>query len=76
MMAQQIKAPLPLLVLDVIGSLMMLIGIIEHFGWFQLVPASWRFPYMIPVLLIGGLFLIMPYQFVIVLEALKRRRTE
>ena len=75
-MAQQIKAPLPLLILNMIGSLMMTVGIIEHFGWFQMIPDAWRFPYMIPVLLIGGVFLIMPYQFVIVLEALKRRRTE
>ena len=75
-MAQQIKAPLPLLILNMIGSLMMMIGIIEHFGWTKLVPDAWRFPYMLPVLLIGGLFLIMPYQFVIVLEALNRKRKE
>ncbi len=75
-MATQLKAPLPLLILDVIGSLMMLAGIIEHFGWFKVIPEAWSFPYQQAVLLIGGLFLITPYQFVIVLEALKRKRKE
>ncbi len=72
-MARTLKAPWPLLVLDIIGSLMMLVGIIEHFAWFPLLPEAWHFPYFQPVLLIGGLVLIMPYQFVILLEAMKRR---
>ena len=55
---------------------MMLAGIIEHFGWFKVIPEAWSFPYQQAVLLIGGLFLITPYQFVIVLEALKRKRKE
>jgi hypothetical protein len=72
-MRQPLKAPLPLLILDVIGSLLMLWGIIEHFDIVHLMPEAWRFPFYTPVLLVSGLLLIMPYQFMIVLEALKRR---
>ena len=72
-MNQPLKAPLPLLILDMIGSLLMLWGIVEHFGWLHLMPAAWQFPYYTPVLLVSGLLLIMPYQFKIVLEALRRR---
>ena len=72
-MAQRLKAPWPLLALDVLGCVMMLVGIIEHFAWFPLVRDAWRGPYVQPALPIGGLLLIMPYQFIILLEALKRR---
>ena len=72
-MNQPLKAPLPLLILDMIGSLLMLWGIVEHFGWLHLMPEAWQFPYYTPVLLVSGLLLIMPYQFKIVLEALRRR---
>ena len=72
-MNQPLKAPLPLLILDMIGSLLMLWGIVEHFGWLHLMPVAWQFPYYTPVLLVSGLLLIMPYQFKIVLEALRRR---
>ena len=30
----------PLLVLDVLGSLLMLCGLSEHFGWLTLMPAA------------------------------------
>ena len=72
-MNQPLKAPLPLLILDMIGSLLMLWGIVEHFGWLHLMPEAWQFPYYTPVLLVSGLLPIMPYQLKIVLEALRRR---
>ena len=72
-MSQPLKAPLPLLILDILGSVLMLWGIIEHFESVQLMPEAWRFPFYTPVLLVSGLLLIMPYQFKIVLEALRRR---
>ena len=72
-MSQPLKAPLPLLILDILGSVLMLWGIIEHFEIVQLMPEAWRFPFYTPVLLVSGLLLIMPYQFKIVLEALRRR---
>ena len=63
----------PLLVLDVLGSLLMLWGLIEHFGWLTLMPAAWHFPFYPAVLLVTGLLLIMPYQFAVVLAALRQR---
>lgn len=72
-MSRPLKAPLSFLILDMLGCLLMLLGLIEHFDWFHLVPEAWRFPYYIPVLLTLGLALIMPYQYKILLEALKLR---
>ena len=72
-MSQPLKAPLPLLILDILGSVLMLWGIIEHFEIVQLMPEAWRIPFYTPALLVSGLLLIMPYQFKIVLEALRRR---
>ncbi|MFC3913433.1 hypothetical protein ACFOSS_08150 [Pseudaeromonas sharmana] len=70
----QLRAPKPLLFLDILGSILLLWGLIEHFGWAQLMPEAWRFPYYQPVLLVTGLLLIAPYQFFIVVDALRQRR--
>ena len=69
----KLKAPMPLLIIDVVGSLLLLWGLIEHFGWAQLMPEAWRFPYYQPLLLVLGLLMIAPYQFFIVLDALRHR---
>ena len=41
-MNHPLKAPLPLLILDMIGSLLMLWGIVEHFSWLHLMPDVWQ----------------------------------
>lgn len=72
-MSAPLNVSKPLLVLDVLGSLLMLWGLIEHFGWYTLMPEAWRFPFYPAVLLVTGLLLITPYQFAVVLAALRQR---
>jgi len=66
------SVPFPLLLLDMLGSLLLLWGLLEQLAWVQWLPASWQVPFY-PLVLMGmGLLLVTPYQLALVLAFLRQ----
>lgn len=71
-MPPRLSVPRPLLQLDLLGSLLLLWGLLEQLAWVRWFPASWQFPFY-PLLLMGlGLMLVTPYQLALVLAVLRQ----
>ncbi len=71
-MTTKLSVPLPLLLLDMLGSLLLLWGLLEQLAWVQWLPVSWQVPFY-PLVLMGmGLLLVTPYQLALVLAVLRK----
>ena len=67
-----IKLSVPLLLLDLAGSLLLALGLVELFSPVgELVPAAFRFPYYAPVMIVLGGLLTLPF----LLDLLKQARS-
>jgi len=77
-MAQRIPIPLYAHILNIIGSLLLAWGIIEHFGLLHLLPADWYVNLgglgVDTLIILLGLVCIIPHQMIVVTAALNRRR--
>lgn len=79
-MAQRIPIPLYAHILNLIGSLLLAWGILEHFELFHLLPADWYVSLgglglgIDTLIILLGLVCIIPHQMIVVTAALNRRR--
>jgi len=77
-MAQRIPIPLYAHILNLIGSLLLAWGILEHFDLFHLLPATWYVSVaglaVDTLIILLGLVCIIPHQMLVVTAALNRRR--
>lgn len=65
--------PRYLLILDLLGSLLLLWDVLEQIGWARWLAADWQLPFY-PLVLMGlGLLLITPYQVALLLAILKQK---
>ncbi|WKE64579.1 chemotaxis protein [Gallaecimonas kandeliae] len=55
------RPPIPLLLLDMVGVLLLGLGLGEHFGDLGLVPPSLRFPHFDIALMAAGALLMLPF---------------
>lgn len=76
-MNKQLKllVPLPWLLLDMTGILLVMWGGMEFFKWVQWWPHAWHYPYYELLLMMIGFSLMTPYQ-VLLLMAVMRRMQE
>jgi hypothetical protein len=64
--------PLPWLLLDIVGILVVMWGGLEYFGWIQLWPVAWHYPYYELLLMMVGFFLMTPYQIMLLMAVMRR----
>jgi hypothetical protein len=64
--------PLPWLLLDMAGILLVMWGGFEYFGWLHWWPQAWHYPYYELLLMMIGFFMMTPYQVKLLMAVMRR----
>ncbi|TXH64597.1 MAG: hypothetical protein E6Q86_02605 [Tolumonas sp.] len=68
----KLLVPLPWLILDMFGILLVMWGGTEYFGWIHLWPQAWQYPYYELLLMMVGFFMMTPYQILLLMAVMRR----
>lgn len=64
--------PMRWLLLDMVGACMIFWAALEYFHWVQWWPQSWHWPFYQLIMMMIGLFLMTPYQILLLMAITKR----
>ena len=64
--------PLPWLLLDMAGILLVMWGGFEYFDWIHWWPQAWHYPYYELLLMMIGFFMMTPYQVKLLMAVMRR----
>ncbi|MDD2840979.1 MAG: hypothetical protein PHD18_01005 [Tolumonas sp.] len=68
----KLLVPLPWLLLDMAGILLVMWGGLEFFGWLHWWPQAWHYPYYELLLMMVGFFMMTPYQVLLLMAVMRR----